>query len=376
MKALPTLSVALLALLLVGCNQTSNTISTPEVTTKKIVAEKPVENKSFAAYTDYSESEFDTLRGNERFVAFFYADWCPTCRNWEKKLMDKKDQLPENAKILKVNYDEETQLAKDLHIKKQSTAVLFNSKGEIVDAIMDPSIDDISKFFTMDENDIFSATGKIYQDYSADKVSGKTILFFHADWCSTCRKWEKTLQTNIETVSPNANILKVNYDQENDLRKQYGITKQSQAVFLNADGSVAKTEGDPSIKSINAFFAETVEVGTTNTTELELEVATEVPALYATYSAEAVKGQKSIVFFHADWCGTCKNWDKKVNENLSTLPGGTQIFKADYDSDLELRKQYGITAQSQAVFLDAEGNIVKKEGDPSLESIKAFFNEA
>ncbi len=98
-------------------------------------------------------------------------------------------------------------------------------------------------------------------------------------------------------------------------------------------------------------------------------------ASYTDYSPEAGEGKKHILFFHAEWCGTCAKWEKKVQETLGTMADNVQILKIDYDSNPEMVKKYGVTKQSTAVFINADGTVFKKEGDPSLESIAAFFAE-
>lgn len=98
--------------------------------------------------------------------------------------------------------------------------------------------------------------GATYTDYQAgEEIAEKHIIFFYADWCPTCVKWEGEVKNRMEDLAANAIILKANYDTETELKAQYEITQQSTAVFINADGSVAKTEADPSIESLNAFFA-------------------------------------------------------------------------------------------------------------------------
>jgi thiol-disulfide isomerase/thioredoxin len=105
-----------------------------------------------------------------------------------------------------------------------------------------------------DENmEVFSAS---YTSYQADEAEGqKHILFFHAPWCPSCAKWEANLEENMGDLGDNVVIYKTDYDTSNDLKTDYGITQQSTAAFINADGSLAKKEADPSIESMNAFFA-------------------------------------------------------------------------------------------------------------------------
>ena len=88
----------------------------------------------------------------------------------------------------------------------------------------------------------------------------------------------------------------------------------------------------------------------------------------------ALKGkEKFVIFFYAEWCGTCRSWEKKIKENLSSLPENTNIIKVDYDQEQALKVEYGINKQSTAVFINADGSVAKKVGDPSLDEITTFF---
>jgi thiol:disulfide interchange protein len=98
---------------------------------------------------------------------------------------------------------------------------------------------------------------------------------------------------------------------------------------------------------------------------------------YKPYTQEGfttLKGKQPFaVFFYADWCGTCRNWETKVLE--TNLPERAVILKADYDTETELVKSLKINKQSTAVFFDAEGNVVKKEMDPSMEVLTEYFTQ-
>ncbi len=78
----------------------------------------------------------------------------------------------------------------------------------------------------------------------------------------------------------------------------------------------------------------------------------------------------AVIFFHASWCPTCRALDKDITKNLSTIPNGLTILKADYDSQIELRKKYGVTFQHTMVQVDASGNLINKwSGGNTLQSI-------
>lgn len=78
----------------------------------------------------------------------------------------------------------------------------------------------------------------------------------------------------------------------------------------------------------------------------------------------------AVIDFAADWCPSCRAFEANVNENLQDIPADLTILKADFDTELELRKQYGVTQQHTFVQVDAQGNeIAKWTGSPTLEAL-------
>lgn len=134
--------------------------------------------------------------------------------------------------------------------------------------------------------------------------------------------------------------------------------------------NIPQTEIDEVKQNIAAMMEDTPE------TDKIADAPMQDSAQYVDYEAETFSSHngKKILFFYADWCPTCRNWDKEVNESLAELPQNTYIAKVDYDSETNLKKEYGITVQSTAVFLDENGNVIATEADPSLLTITEFFN--
>lgn len=82
-----------------------------------------------------------------------------------------------------------------------------------------------------------------YVDFSEETLLAtadtKRIVFFHADWCSTCTFFEKQIKE--QGVPENVTILKANYDRELELKSRYGVTVQSTFVLLDENGEVERT---------------------------------------------------------------------------------------------------------------------------------------
>lgn len=89
--------------------------------------------------------------------------------------------------------------------------------------------------------------------------------------------------------------------------------------------------------------------------------ATEAQYLAYTKAAfDAAVDKKRVLFFHAAWCPTCKAADAKFLSGTGRLPSDAVIFKVNYDTEMELKKKYGITYQHTYVYVDAQGNEIAK----------------
>ena len=99
----------------------------------------------------------------------------------------------------------------------------------------------------------------------------------------------------------------------------------------------------------------------TEVSTLDNKVSTNVyVSNYMSYTKDSLSSIKwdILLFFHADWCPTCKNIEKNIIETW--LPEWLTILKVDYDNASDLRKKYGITSQSTFVQVDNDWNMLKK----------------
>ena len=82
--------------------------------------------------------------------------------------------------------------------------------------------------------------------------------------------------------------------------------------------------------------------------------------VYIDYSESALKDAKwdIVLFFHANWCPTCIATEKDILKQ--GVPDNLSILKANFDTELELRKKYWVTTQTTFVQVDNEWNMIKK----------------
>jgi thioredoxin 1 len=82
-------------------------------------------------------------------------------------------------------------------------------------------------------------------DYESDPTayqSGAVVLFFAASWCPTCQAADESLTR--AGVPDGLTVVKVDYDEETDLKRRYGVTVQHTFVQVDTDGNqLAKFAG-------------------------------------------------------------------------------------------------------------------------------------
>jgi thiol-disulfide isomerase/thioredoxin len=98
-----------------------------------------------------------------------------------------------------------------------------------------------------------------YIDYTAEKLneykgSKPVALFFHATWCPTCRVLNNDLEESLPNLT-GMTVLKVDYDTETELKKEYEITDQHTVVFLDASGNIADKKDHPTLNDVINFFS-------------------------------------------------------------------------------------------------------------------------
>lgn len=80
----------------------------------------------------------------------------------------------------------------------------------------------------------------MYSDYDMKKLAmdKDNIIFFHAWWCPACVKADKNFLS--QEIPENLNILKIDYDNSNELKKKYWVTMQHTFVLVDKDWEMLK----------------------------------------------------------------------------------------------------------------------------------------
>jgi len=124
---------------------------------------------------------------------------------------------------------------------------------------------------------------------------------------------------------------------------------------------------------------ETTEEESTEEEVVEEETTEAAEAEYITYTKEtydSLIGQSAVVlYFHANWCPLCVQLEQNITENLADFPKGSKILEVDFDEELGLRQEYGITVQATLLTLSADGEVIEKLSNPSNEDLIAAIEK-
>lgn len=85
---------------------------------------------------------------------------------------------------------------------------------------------------------------------------------------------------------------------------------------------------------------------------------TDTVGTYQEYDATAIaesEAEHILLFFHATWCPSCRALDADIVANADNIPPGVEIYKVDFDTATELKRQYGVTTQHSVLEISPTG---------------------
>jgi len=128
-----------------------------------------------------------------------------------------------------------------------------NNANEILDIANKDTINPNAIDTTL--NTTPNTTPGSYESYAPEKLAfaekGDVVLFFSASWCPTCRVLDKNIKENLGAIPTDLKILKVDFDNSNELRRKYRVTTQHTLVQIGSDGAlISKWSGSPTLSNL------------------------------------------------------------------------------------------------------------------------------
>lgn len=159
-----------------------------------------------------------------------------------------------------------------------------------------------------------------------------------------------------------------------------GMNKRILAVIVALAVIVIAAVSIVAAQNPNSSAELTTLTGSSDTTDSSSGSDTEVAVVendgggsYIDYSPTAIADAEGrvILFFHATWCPQCVSADGDIK--ASGVPSGITIVKVDYDTNQDLRAEYGVTQQTSFVEVDSSGTKLQDNfvayADPSLNAV-------
>ena len=120
-------------------NQQSQKVEEAKIMQEKVATKEredtTMTDKNPSRYVVYSKAAYEAGASRRR-ILYFYATWCPSCKQANGDFTANPNKIPEDMVVLRVNYNdpdtdqEEKDLAKKYSITYQHTFVQIDNQGK------------------------------------------------------------------------------------------------------------------------------------------------------------------------------------------------------------------------------------------------------
>lgn len=95
--------------------------------------------------------------------------------------------------------------------------------------------------------------------------------------------------------------------------------------------------------------------------------------------AESAKSDYFIVYFGAEWCGSCqkmkRSWTDRKVKNLVKQYRNSKVYKIDVDERPDYAVKYRVTSIPTVILMDKNGNAIRRAvGYMSAIQLRDFLN--
>lgn len=232
-------------------------------------AEAPVPEQgqlAFLGYKDFSTAELAKATTSWKKTAiFFHSKTCSSCAKLEKDIITNADRIPGDVMLLKADWDDNQPLAKKYNVEKYHTLayVWENQKNikwlftldDVIAQFDAPAPLKIAPKAAAVEEAPAEPTAKVeptvklasYDTYSPElfdtavKDGKRVVLNFRASRCPVCKKTSNEIIEKQATLPADVVVLEADYDTYTDLKKEYGVVRQTTFVTFDKNGKHKET---------------------------------------------------------------------------------------------------------------------------------------
>ena len=106
-------------------------------------------------------------------------------------------------------------------------------------------------------------------------------------------------------------------------------------------------------------------------------IAARLPFNQAQYEQAVAAGKPVVVYFHADWCPTCRAQQPIVDKLLGEPQFmSVTLFEADFDTETALEKSLKVTQQASFVVFKLGHEATLSTGQTQEPAIRAVLQQA
>lgn len=88
-------------------------------------------------------------------------------------------------------------------------------------------------------------------------------------------------------------------------------------------------------------------------------------------------GQPVAIHFHADWCPTCVNQSRTLEQlKAAGQLQGMTVLVADYDKEGDLKRQHRVRSQSVLVVFKGSTEVARSAGETKPEQLRQALAKA
>lgn len=97
----------------------------------------------------------------------------------------------------------------------------------------------------------------------------------------------------------------------------------------------------------------------------------------AAFAALQGAGKPVALHFHADWCPTCVNQARALDQlKAGGQLAGLTVLVADYDKEKELKRQHKVRSQSVLVVFKGGAEVARSAGETRPEALRQALAKA